>query len=259
MPPITLYGYATSPYVIKVACYLKFKRLPYRFQPVNPVKPDVLTFTGQRQVPVLKVGEDWQKESSEIGWWLDEMFPEPPLDGKDEKASFVIRDIDDWISNTLIPCRFREAVDWEDPWISLHNGWRLAEIVDHGTRLPPHVRAIWPFAVKRAPFIQRMVNQLDRSEPVPQMRERVLDELEAHLGKGPYLGTLKRPSLADLSAYAVLMSGWLMGLHGVYDYRRRPKLLDWMKRVQGHLPDNPLACEDRFIRRPFPWTEGARP
>ncbi|MGF1604884.1 MAG: glutathione S-transferase family protein [Rhodothalassiaceae bacterium] len=257
MPPIRLYGYATSPYVMKVVCYLKFKGLDYQFVPVRPKTNEQIRFTGQKKVPVLQIGEEWRTESSDLGWWLDELAPEPPMDGEDEVDAFKIRDIDAWVSDMLIPSRFREAVDWEDTPTALKTGWRLASIVHAGTPLPLHWRLLWPLAVRQAPFIQEMVNDLSRSEPVATMRRRLMDEFEAHLGEGPYLGARKRPSLADLSAYPVLISGWLMGLGRSFAWLERPAILAWMERVQSHLPANPLACPDRFLVRPFPWQRRA--
>ncbi len=42
MDEITLYGYATSPYVMKVGCYLQYKKLPFEFVSVNPILPFII-------------------------------------------------------------------------------------------------------------------------------------------------------------------------------------------------------------------------
>lgn len=257
MAQIRLYGYATSPFVMKVAAYLKFKQLDYEMVPVRPVSNEQIRFTNQRKVPVLQIGEEWRTESSELGWWLDELYPEPTLDCAQEQDCFKIRDIDGWISNSLIPARFREAVDWTDQWTALRAGWRLSQIVNGHTPIPLHWRLLWPFAIRRAPFILDMVNGLDRKEPMEVMRNRVMDEFEGHLAQGPYLGGRATPSLADLSAYPVLISGWLMGLGRDYPWMARPKILHWMEAVQSHLPNNPLPCKERYIVRKFPWERGA--
>ena len=39
MKSINLYGYATSPYVRKTACFLYYKGLDFTHVPVNPFKP----------------------------------------------------------------------------------------------------------------------------------------------------------------------------------------------------------------------------
>ena len=78
MADIKLYGYSTSPYVRKVACCLYYKQLPFEFVPVNPVDPSEIAFTGQTQVPVLQIGDEWRIDSTPLALWLDELFPERP-------------------------------------------------------------------------------------------------------------------------------------------------------------------------------------
>jgi glutathione S-transferase len=48
MSLITLYSYATSPFAMKVGCYLKYKKLDFTFVPVNPIAPIQIKFTEQR-------------------------------------------------------------------------------------------------------------------------------------------------------------------------------------------------------------------
>jgi len=112
---------------------------------------------------------------------------------------------------------------------------------------------MWPFAVKGAPFIVDMVNELDRTESMEAMRSRILDELEAHIGEGQYLGGLSEPSLADFSAYPVIISSWLTGMRGDFAWIKRPRVMAWLKAVQSHLPANPLPVDDRFIARGMPF------
>jgi len=37
IPEIKLYGYPTSPFVLKTGCVLKYKKLPFEFVPANPL------------------------------------------------------------------------------------------------------------------------------------------------------------------------------------------------------------------------------
>lgn len=250
---IKLYGYTTSPFVMKVAVYLKYKKIPYEFVHVRPRTNETIKFTGQTQVPVLEIDGEWRKNSTDLGLWLEELYPEPAILPADPAARDKIMKIDDWISDQLIPARFREAVIWTNTLNSLRSGWRLAQIVHGGTPIPLSWRLMWPFGVSKAPFILDMVKHFDPNESMQAMRERITDELEAHLGEGPYLGGEQQPTLADLSAYPILISGYLMGLHGVATWPKRPNLVAWMKRVQSHLPANPLPCDDKFIARPMPF------
>ena len=106
MKNTALYTYPTSPYGMKVGCYLKYKQLEYKFVPVNPVTNRQIRFTRQRQVPVLKIGDEWRKESSDLGIWLHELFPERPLLGQNEAQKHRIIEIDQWISHSFIPSVF---------------------------------------------------------------------------------------------------------------------------------------------------------
>lgn len=247
MKKIVLYGYATSPFVMKVGCFLKYKQLEFDHIPVNPLSPKQIKFTGQRQVPVLTIGEEWRKDSSPLGIWLDEQFPERsilPEIHRDEILS-----IDAWVSNQLIPARFRAAVEWENTFDSIRNGWVLSTAVNSGTAIPGWVRFLWPFFVRKAKFIVEMVNELDLTESMQDMKFRLRNEFLEHLGDGPFLGGLQQPSLADLSAYPTLVSGYLMGMRGKSPMLEHPEIIAWVRSVQSRLPDNPLLVADELIKR----------
>jgi glutathione S-transferase len=247
MKKITLYGYATSPYVMKVGCYLKYKQLPFEFVPVNPTSPSQIKFTDQRQVPVLTIGDEWRKDSSPLGIWLDECFPEKSILGGEHKDKVLA--IDKWVSDQFIPARFRGAVEWESVVDSIRNGWILSTAVSSGTPLPAWIRFVWPFFVRKAGFIVDMVNELDLSESMQDMKLRLRDEFVEHLAGGPFLGGLAEPSLADLSLYPVVVSGHLMGMHGQTPMLEDPLVVAWMRRVQSELPSNPLLVSDDLIKR----------
>jgi len=247
---IRLLAYPTSPYALKVACYLKFKQLDFDFVPVHPVTNREIRFTQQRQVPVLVIDGEWRKESSALGLWLNSLFPDPPLLGRTDEEAQRILAIDRWISDELIPGRFREAYQWESPLRSIRNGWRLASVVHQSTPIPWVLRALWPLLVKQAGFVKRMMKMMDLSEPLPVMRLRLRETFLQHLAGGPFLGGLTEPSLADLSAYPIVVSGYLMGMEappgGVLE---DPEIVQWCQRVQARLPDNPLLVDDSLIMR----------
>ncbi|MEM6638271.1 MAG: glutathione S-transferase family protein [Pseudomonadota bacterium] len=257
MPSVTLYGYPTSPYVMKVGCYLKYKRLPFEFVAVNPISPQQIRFTDQRQVPVLSIDDKWRKDSTPLGIWLDDVFPERPILGDNDADSKRILAIDNWVSDHLIAARFRAAVEWERPWDSIRNGWRLATAVHNATPIPFAARLLWPFFVKRAPFIVRMVNAMDRSEDLHTLRGRLCREFIDHLNGGPFLGGRTRPSLADLSAYPIIIFAHLFGLRGASPFLANETVLAWCTRVQSTLPRNPLLIPDALIRQPMFWADGA--
>jgi len=250
MPSIQLFSYPTSPYGQKVGCYLKYKQLDFKYIPVNPITSEQIAFTRQRQVPVLQIDDDWRKESSELGVWLDELYPERPLLPLDGSAKDIVMNIDQWISSHLIPSFFRYAVEWQNPWYSITNGWRLSRAVSNGTRLPLYVRLLWPFGVKRASFIVNMVNELDLDESIPAMNSRLQNEFLDHLAEGPFLGSQSEISLADLSAFPPIASGWFMGMKAKQSLLEHPQIRAWAERVYAQLPANPLLVPDKILKRP---------
>ena len=249
MPTIKLFGYPTSPFVLKTSCHLKYKQLPFEFIPVNPVTREQIRFSKQKQVPVLSIAEEWKNDSSPIAIWLDETFPNKPILGENSAEREQILEVDDWISQQLLPARFRSAIIWDNAWDAIRNGWVLGSAMNNSIAIPWYLQMMWPILVKRAKFLQRIVAQLDLDEPLWDMHERLADELIAHLGKGPFLAGMQTPSLADLSAYPIVIFSHLMGLHGRNVYLEREQIVTWCKDVQSHLPANPLLVPDELLKR----------
>lgn len=249
MAAIQLFAYPTSPYAQKVGCYLKFKQLDYALVGVNPINNDQIKFTRQRQVPVLQIDDEWRKESSELGLWLEQRYPERPILPSDPSERETILEIDSWISNDLIPSVFRGAREWQSPFNSITNGWKLASAVNNSTPLPRFIRLMWPFGVRRAPFIVNMVDQLDLSESMDDMISRLQKEFVQKLGDGDFFGGRSEPSLADLSAFPVAVNAYLMGMRAKRFFIDEPEIKAWALRVQAYLPDNPLLVPDRFLKR----------
>jgi glutathione S-transferase len=235
---------------MKVACFLRFKQLPFKYIPVNPVSPVAIKFTQQRQVPVLIIGEEWRMDSTALGIWINEEFPDFNILGDSESCRQKILTIDNWISNSLITARFRELVEWATPWESLRNGWILARAVNDATPIALWMRWLWPLFVRKAKFIVDMMDRVDLQEPMPDMRQRLCEEFIGNLGNGPFLGEEKKVSLADLSAYPIVVSGYLMGMHDDSTMLSNAQVVAWCRRVQSYLPDNPLLVPDSLIIRP---------
>ena len=249
MTNIKLYSYPTSPYAQKVACYLHYKQLDVEFVPVNPMTNAQIEFTEQRQVPVLEIDGQWRKESSELGLWLEQLYPEHSILPGDETIRNSVLEIDQWISDNLIPSVFRYAVQWQNPWHSITNGWRLSRAVSHSTPLPFYVRVIWPFAVKRAKFIVEMVEQMDLIESIPDMNARLQHEFVSKLAGGPFFAGQEEISLADLSAFPVVVNSHFMGMKTRQSLRDRPEIRAWAKRVHAQLPKNPFLVGDHLLKR----------
>ena len=195
------------------------------------------------------INGQWRKNSSELGVWLDELFPQRPILPSDDGSRKDILEVDEWISNDLIPSVFRYAVEWQNRWYSITNGWRLSRAVSHATPLPLYARFLWPFAVKRAKFIVAMVQQMDLSESLPDMNARLQQEFISNLAGGPFMAGLKEPSLADLSAFPAVVNGYFMGMKTKQSLRDHPDILEWAKRVHEQLPKNPFLVPDELLAR----------
>ena len=247
-PPINLYGYATSPYVRKTGAFLYYKQLPFTLVPVNPSDPEnTLGKFGGTQVPVLEIGDEWRRESSDHALWLDEKFPERPLCPAEHRDQIL--ELDDWVSNSFLMLSFRGALDHDDSLQRRFRFWRLAAIVSAHTPLPEEIRNQWPELVQNAPFIQAMKQHIDMEESTRDMQMRVMGELIAHIGDGPFIGGFAEPTMLDLAIVPQLLFGYFTGLEEKLSVFQIPQLKDWILRVADHLPENPVLAHDMVMIR----------
>jgi len=243
MPDIKLYGYATSPYVRKVGCFLYYKQLEFEHVAINPLNAaKKLDFIGGTQVPVLVIDGEARRESSELGHWLDELFPDRPIYPVEHRAK--IDEIDAWVSNTFLTSIFRGAIDGELNLQFRFRLWRLAALVSAGDPMPEHIRHLWPEAVANAPFVQAMSKHLDMTESLQDMTMRIGMELAAHIGDGPFMGGLSQPSMLDLAVLPQLVFPVMFGLEEKLSAGRHPVLKAWIARMAEHLPANPTLVAD---------------
>lgn len=243
---VKLYGYATSPFVRKTGCFLYYKGIDFTHVPVDPTKPgETIDFTGKTQVPVLEIDGDWRLESSAHAKWLDELFPEKPLCPAEHRAE--IEQIDAWISGSFLLSIFRYPIDGEDNLQFKYRGWRLAALLSAHTPLPEAVRQRWPNALRQAPFIKAMAEQMDLTESHADMQMRLAGELAAHLGSGPFLGGLEEPTMLDLAVFPQLVWGYMFGLEERLSAAAHPAIRAWLQRVAEHLPSNPTLVADQMM------------
>jgi glutathione S-transferase len=245
MPKVKLFGYATSPYVRKTACFLYYKGIDFSHVPVNPIKPKAtIGHTNGTQVPVLEVDGEWKRESSDHALWLDKLFPEKPLYPLEHRAK--IDEIDRWISDTFLISLFRRAIDGNITTQFLRRAWRLAALVSADTPLPWPVRLIWPVGLRKAPFIQHMGQHMDLTESHEDMQVRILSELVEHIGEGPYMGGLNQPTMLDFAVFPQLVFNYMFGLEEELSAAKHPVIKGWLKRVSQHLPNNPALAADKM-------------
>ena len=119
--------------------------------------------------------------------------------------------------------------------------------MSNSTTLPFYARVLWPFAVKKASFIVSMVNEMDLNESLADMNKRLQDEFVSKLAGGPFFAGQDKISLADLSAFPVVVNSHFMGMKTKQALRDHPEILAWAKRVHAQLPNNPFLVPDHLL------------
>ena len=250
MSSVKLYGYATSPYVRKVGCFLYYKGIEFTHVPVDPLNPaETIGHTGGTQVPVLEIDGEYRRESSELAHWLDELFPEKPLCPQGHKDK--IEEIDRWISEAFLISIFRPAIDGELNLQNRFRAWRLAALVSAHTPLPEHIRNKWPDLLRLAPFIQKMKPHMNLDESIKDMHMRIGLELMSHIGDGPFMGKMEQPTMLDMAVFPQLVWGYMFGLEDRLSAAQSPVIKAWMQRVAEHLPRNPTLVLDEMLVNPL--------
>lgn len=251
---IVLYSYALSPFAAKVHCFLGFKGLSFETFYVNPLRVRAELPLGH-QVPVLRIDDELRNDSTPIGLWLEERFPQrPALLPADLDARRRVREIDDWVSETLIPVVFRIMLAAGEPLRArIRNRQRGARVL-HATvpaGVPLPLRVFYPLLITRPRFIQRLLAAAEPSRPLAALLAAIREDLRRHLGDGPFLAGQPNPTLADLSAYAQLALPDLAGYDRADHFVQDAKILGWFERVGLRLAGAPSLLPAALVERPW--------
>jgi glutathione S-transferase len=213
--------------------------------PVNPLKPKAtIGHTNGAQVPVLEVGGEWRRESSNHARWLDDLFHEKPLYPLEHRAK--VDEIDRWISDKYLTSLFRRAIDGGLNSQFLNRGWRLATLVNAQMPIPLPIRFMWSLVLRMAPFIRHMAKHMDLTENYDDMHARIMSEFVAHIDDGPYVCGLDQPAMLDLAVSPNLVFGYMYGFEDNLSAAIHPAIKDWLKHVSEHLPSNPTLAPDKL-------------
>ncbi len=100
---LELYQFELSHYVEKVRLILDYKGLPYRKIQVTPGLGQIELFqlSGQRQVPVLKDGNEVIADSTAIAEYLERKYPEKPILPRDPKQRGLCLLIEQWADESI--------------------------------------------------------------------------------------------------------------------------------------------------------------
>lgn len=100
---LELYQFEMSHYVEKVRLILDYKGLEYKKIEVTPGlgQIDLMQMSGQRQVPVLKDGNEIIADSTAIAEYLDKHYPEKPIIPEDPKLRGLCLLMEQWADESI--------------------------------------------------------------------------------------------------------------------------------------------------------------
>lgn len=250
-PAIRLYTYAMSPYAAKVHCFLLAKGLPFECFYIHPLRVAKDLPVG-RQIPVVTVDGESRADSTPIGLWLEELFPERPLLPGPGPERDALLAVDTWVTEKLIPGSFRSYPgEGLDLW---RNGWKLSHVMNGTAQggLPWILQKAWPLVIRRVAFVRRLVEQAHDGRPVRESKLALYDAFVKHLRGGPFVGGRETPSLPDFSAYPQFALFWCTGFRGSEDILGNEALMAWLRRMRPHVDGVPPMVPPQVRVRELP-------
>jgi glutathione S-transferase len=251
-PSVKLYTYAMSPFAAKVHCFLLYKRVPFECFYINPFRLRHDLPVGH-QIPVVTIGDESRRDSTPIGLWLDEQFPELPRllpESGDERERLL--ELDDWVSQRLIPGSFRlfpgEGFD------RFYNGWMLSNVMGKTASggIPAPLRAAWPFFIKRVGFVRRLLAMADDGLPLAESKRKLYRQFIEHLDGGPFVAGRTSPSLPDLAAYPQFALFYMTGFRGGEDILDYAEIMEWLARMRPYVSSMPPLVPAAVRKRELP-------
>ncbi|NJR39133.1 MAG: glutathione S-transferase family protein [Leptolyngbyaceae cyanobacterium CSU_1_4] len=100
---LELYQFELSHYCEKIRFILDYKGLAYRKVEVTPGigQLDLFKMSGQRQVPVLKDGNEVIADSTAIAQYLDQKYPDRPLYPTDSRQRALCLILEEWADESI--------------------------------------------------------------------------------------------------------------------------------------------------------------
>ena len=227
-----VYGSKHSYYTGKLEAYLRYKEIPYRFQPMtmayfNRIVPEK---TGAQQMPAVEFADGrWATDSTPLILWLEEQHPDYAVIPRDPAQAFVARLVEDYADEWL----WRPAMHYR--WSHFADrqllGTQLVEELFHDVPAPGFLKR---WQIRR----RQKTHFVDRDGVTPATRSHVergylhcLDLLQAVFAERPFLfGEI--PTLADFGLYASMFRHFSQDPTPAEIMRlRAPAVFEWVARL----------------------------
>jgi len=234
MRNIQLYSFALSPYALKVKCYLLFLDATFETIQIEPMKIRTVLPVG-KTVPVLTVDDESRNESSDLGNWLNELYPEKKLVPVSliEKTKIT----DKWVNNRLINHAFRQSLGFDDSLIvkakkRLHLSKVLDQTVPNGVS---RGFRLFHMLFVGLTFVKHHVATTDRTRSLSDLKIELADEFEELLEGGPFLSGSQAPTMSDLSAYPQIVQPKIV--NGDEYFLPGKTIKDWVFAMEIAIPN----------------------
>ena len=230
-----LYGVLGSPYAAKLRALLRYRRLPFDWQPasfdwvpgLDLVRPE-LARVSPRIIPVLWFPHDesYRVDSTAVAYDLEKLHAERSVVPDDPALAFLSHLLEDMGDEWLLKIAFHYR--WaNDADRNFTNRLIMAELLGGGV---PQERIDWAAEQFRDRQVSRMplVGCLPQNAPlIEEIYRRVLDAMTKLRASSPFLFG-SRPSLGDFGVFGALFTCRNDPTPGEVMNRRSPATLDWI-------------------------------
>ena len=222
---ITLYGPTRAPYTEKVRRALLYKGLAFELREPRSAEDYARWNPKSGMLPYLDLDGEGVEDSTEILFFLEERFPEPPLLATDPTVADQQRQLEDWADESFLWyfMKYRRMIG---------EGMALPLAVEAGENdsaaKPGSSGALRRFAawLRAGGTWERPITGLLRELGLR------MDDLVNFLGARPFFYS-ERLSMADLGVYAMLSTLRNEAIPGASRLlRERPSLVAFMGRVE---------------------------
>ena len=224
---LELYQFELSHFCEKVRFILDYKNLPYRKVEVTPGvgQFELFRMSGQRQVPVLKDGDDIIAGSTAIAFYLDKKHPENPILPLNAQQRALTLMLEEWADasialngRTAMIGAFNQDGDFRTAFFPTQTPAAITQLVDN---LPDSARNLGNLVASNIPnAVKTVIGAVPGEilnvggtvigygpEAVKAAKEDLAQNLEAlsiMLSEKPYL-VADHPTLADFAVAGLSM------------------------------------------------------